>query len=611
MKKIWKSLSLVCIFSFLVTLSFCIPNSSAAIIEKWSFNSQTNTGLINSSNVFAGVDSYVAGMDGGSDYAYNVNSYDVAMVLDMTYSSNNTVDGGFTLSWWQKVTGGGARLHTYINSVHTTKMEYHYGLKYISCVSEDPVAESEAWYNMYDDWRNDTWQMWTIVGTPTSYKEYKNGTLIYTCSYSNDPFDSDFNSVNWGSNYNLGNDGTMWDNIIAFNEPLTEEQIDTLYSTGDVTSFNGFSYCGDNICNDEETWESCFNDCVGQSNGYNNIISKPADRYDPMLENSYEVFNYSYNTELISNTLYGGLAYIEIFKCNNIGCSNSTQIEFNNGLATSSKSYMFSGSGSIATSTSNYGSSQFVIMTPTDTIGTTTDTTITYKIIPYYFNSSNLETVTGNPIAYKVFYYAVNDNPYIEQEAATSSFVSLFGKTPHELACSNEEWQEATSTPWYSFNFFNFNTLKCNTFETVLTLAEFGINIPVAIINSGITVVKNTFPFGLITNVISQWNLAKNESLPADINWINPVNENNDLTIPIPANWSNSTTTQQMVIFGNSLFITGDGNVSNFFTGVRALSTYGLWIGFIWWILSIGNSIYNEIMAFTTVKKHEDTLWQY
>jgi hypothetical protein len=170
------------------------------------------------------------------------------------------------------------------------------------------------------------------------------------------------------------------------------------------------TFCGNNICDGDENTITCAEDCPA-SNGYSNIITllyNPTNH--PLLPDALDVFYYSYNTSLISNTYFGGLAYVEIERCLNVGCSTTTPYFFTDSTgATSTKSYILGKGINIASSTNTVGRSLFTIANESWRISSTTREV--YKIIPTYYNVNTSEMTTGNPTAQVVNWVAYGEQP--------------------------------------------------------------------------------------------------------------------------------------------------------------------------------------------------------
>lgn len=230
------------------------------------------------------------------------------------------------------------------------------------------------------------------------------GDYALTPKFSDTLIDIAYNTQITGSSYGLRDIGTRsvgWNTTnfspyliwgyLVFNPAITE-------------------FCGDTICNGDETTVTCSDDCPA-SNGYSNIITllyNPVEH--PLLPDALDVFYYSYNTSLISNTYFGGLAYVEIERCLNVGCSTTTPYFFTDSTgATSTKSYILGKGINIASSTNTVGRSLFTIANESWRISSTTREV--YKIIPTYYNINTSEMTTGNPTAQVVNWVAYGEQP--------------------------------------------------------------------------------------------------------------------------------------------------------------------------------------------------------
>lgn len=241
-------------------------------------------------------------------------------------------------------------------------------------------------------------------------------------------------------------------------------------------------------------WSTTQQDFTQQavSNGFNNIIfPRNQPTLGSLLEDTNTVFYYSYNTRMISNTIFGALAYLEIARCTNISCDATSSVpEFfvDYTGATSTKSYVLGKGITYATSTDTPGQSFFTLPAPTDRLGTSTTVSERYRVTPYYFNSVNLSMYKANPVVFLVTW----QNGY-----------DTFNGVPQELPCVSVELDED--------KLCTEETVMCSI-RNGLTIAIFWLTSPncssLNYFQSGYSAIKSGFPFNAYFDVADAINTA-------------------------------------------------------------------------------------------------------
>jgi len=166
---------------------------------------------------------------------------------------------------------------------------------------------------------------------------------------------------------------------------------------------------------------------------------------------------------------------------------------------------------------------------------------------------------------------------------STSSVYSTLGQIDaYDLACSATEWAD---TSWWT-------QIRCSTFYSLLY-------IPIGVVNFGMTsisyltgLVSNIFPFNLAFQIYDSWDDSSVGGLPSALSYFDQGDANGNFYIYVPSAWSGGATTS-VLVFGEG--ITGGNTLmDNFFAGIRAISTYLMWAGFIYFIYAFGKKIYEE-----------------
>jgi len=293
----------------------------------------------------------------------------------------------------------------------------------------------------------------------------------------------------------------------------------------------------------------------GGSNGYNNIIfPRNQPTLGSLIEDTNTVFYYSYNTALISNTLFGAIAYLEISRCGDIGCSeaSSTTEYFTDYTgATSTKSYILSSLVTAGTSTTaTPGQSFFTLPAPTTRLGTTTTVAERYRVTPHYLNIYDLTMYTANPVVFLVTWQNTADT---------------FENIPQSQPCVSIELDEN--------KLCTDETLSCSV-RNGITKAMFWLTSPsctaLNYFQSGYSAIKAGFPFNAYFDVADAINTA-----------IDSATSTASTTIGVPFIERLSSTSSNFII----LPVISSTTISNAIGETNA-NTVRTTLTFVIWILS-------------------------
>ena len=187
------------------------------------------------------------------------------------------------------------------------------------------------------------------------------------------------------------------------------------------------------------------------------------------------------------------------------------------------------------------------------------------------------------------FYSETNSAEKWNSQFSATGTIAFLGLNSRDLACSEESW---TSTSTYLG--INFTKSLCEIKKFALDIAFIsGITAQKAITNIGDTL-GNTFPFGIYKNILDSWNESENQPIPEDLAWLIPINTNGDITLNLPPNLTNGTSTE-IIIFGKTIFEQEGTPADQMFKNIRALSTYLLWAGFLIGLSYLATDVYIEI----------------
>jgi len=307
-------------------------------------------------------------------------------------------------------------------------------------------------------------------------------------------------------------------------------------------------FCGDTICNGDETCSSCSADCGTCSNS-NIILYADYENYDVNVGylfndvdyNSYPILHYIYST----SSDIADPDYIRIEVCNDPDCYLSTAINFDDGFNSASTSEIV-----MSTSSAPYGQGYFALSNDhaVEILGSSTSAILHYKVIPYY--QSNLGAAREGGYAYfSVFWYgtsALAFNDFYYSQMASSS-------TTTDAGIAN------TFLLWGSDFLKGFFTPIFYTFEAF-------------------------FPFNVPVIIGEAWFSSENQQMPANSSVFSPLSENGDITIDLPI-------VNDLVVFGPSVLISS--TTEGWYSGVRDFSTYLFYFLFALLVIYVAYKVFN------------------
>lgn len=233
------------------------------------------------------------------------------------------------------------------------------------------------------------------------------------------------------------------------------------------------------------------------------------------------------------------------------------------GYSSTTRKFYLDTAGNNETTSLNSASTTILTCKGTSTITIQNSTSTPYNLDWLadikYVNTNNYNTIyKSEPFKIHWFTYLISTPETIQ------------GINARDLACSAEEWASSEES-W-----FNWTKLKCLTFQTALSIA-FKITDQVsALVNKLGNIAATIFPFNLPINIYECWNAAKTQELPDELNWLAITDENNNVYIPIPPLLNGSSTTTQMLIWGDDVFIPEGSTTALWFGRFKLLTKYGI-----------------------------------
>jgi len=171
----------------------------------------------------------------------------------------------------------------------------------------------------------------------------------------------------------------------------------------------------------------------------------------------------------------------------------------------------------------------------------------------------------------------------------STSTENLLGLNTRELACSEEDWT-ATS----SFLGLNMTKTLCSSKKWLL---DIGIGPAVWLgdktraIGRGLA---NTFPFGIMKYIKDSWEDSASATLPDSIYFFGLVDQSGNVYLTPPATWTDDTQ-QSVIIWGPAIWEQENQDLADILTGIRTLTKYLLWAGFLLGIYITGKKVYEEL----------------
>ena len=194
-------------------------------------------------------------------------------------------------------------------------------------------------------------------------------------------------------------------------------------------------------------------------------------------------------------------------------------------------------------------------------------------------NKKTIKTIMISVIKAPSTWY---DQPTENDLNQFDNWENIFGTSTKYTACTIDEWENGN---WWT-------SIKCNTFKTILDIIQSIINGVKTTVNGFINIIKNIFPFNFITKIVNCWNESK--LIPRNENLVNILDENNNIYISIPHEWTGNATNTNMVVFGEG--ITNENEKVNIiFTTIRYLSGPFMWFMFLFGLYYRIKNIIEEI----------------
>lgn len=258
--------------------------------------------------------------------------------------------------------------------------------------------------------------------------------------------------------------------------------------------------------------------------------------------------------------------------------ASSTIIDLNNILKKNGNSYF------VLTGTStDYVDSQFTY----------------YDIVPVLGGETYASTTF--PI------YWVNDNDYFFEEnyftnygsestgTSTAPDVStmLFQTNLANYICTEEEW---ASGNWFIYT-------KCRAIYWPISIfAIIGDSVG-NIVRSEIFKIKDIFPLNIYLNIRNSWINSASKEIPSAFNAFTIIDESGNISVALPNEWVASGT-PEIQLWGPQIFEEHE-SLKLLFGAIRSLSTYIMWLAYIFGLWKLGEKALEE---FFNEETEEETI---
>lgn len=387
---------------------------------------------------------------------------------------------------------------------------------------------------------------WNLVSSTYNIAKNKNMVMAFFTTNLVDTYTSPDSIILWQKSYSYNTQIWAYNVATADNQNITFSWSPVPYNANSFTIVEFQEYSGS-----------------PPSNGYNNIIFPVNQPTIGALEaDTYTVFMYNYNRDIIKNSALGGLAYIKADLCLNTGCSSSTPVIFDNGYdATSSTAFILSGTSQYASSTQVFGRSSFTLYSPLERLGTTTTVSERYKITPYY-TTTGFNLIKANPVVFLVDWYTKEmiDNGIPGQNNQQCAFPVL----DKSLIC------EGIGTPGIDYNLWQ--AIGCGAKYAIVVSADFLFNPGCDSINSlsnNYEKFKRSFPFNTFYDLTDSITLA--------IDKANTATTTQGIAIPFIRKTATSTEYYALPVVASSSFsnLIGSKNYNIFYNT----------LGYVWWLI--------------------------
>jgi len=323
-------------------------------------------------------------------------------------------------------------------------------------------------------------------------------------------------------------------------------------------------------------------------------VRDPNNNYSPIIAGSawYSVyqdpgqilnFYYSYRTD------YGIMSgdYIKAYLCDEITATTTNLsdictepiIFWDNTIdATSTQMRIIPTSG-YEPPTFLRNNTYFQMIDPGFTIATTSEYVIRDILVVPIWHATSSVPLVGQDNLFTVWWYPENST----STALVWSPTLKPTDSPHDMACSAEEW---ASGDWWV-------NIKCGFFSTAISISyTFTDMISAAVYSTG-DAAKIIFPFNIIANFVSSWTESETATLPNELDWIDFTDGEGNVYVNVPAAWAGTTT--PLLIWGTDVFVPDGSPQETFFGHLRTLLKYLFFVAFLYALYELGHDIYDEV----------------
>lgn len=169
--------------------------------------------------------------------------------------------------------------------------------------------------------------------------------------------------------------------------------------------------------------------------------------------------------------------------------------------------------------------------------------------------------------------------------AYVSGLSDLLGTSTAAMVCTPAEW---ASSDWWT-------QIRCSTFKTGLDIADKISHIVSVAVSGLIWLIGKLFPFSVAADFYNSWQASETTALPAELDWLNIVDSTGNLHLAFPAQWVGGSTSTDYVIFGPDVFTPSGSRLADFFAGIKVLSKYLMWAGFIFALWRFAHDLYEDL----------------
>lgn len=332
-------------------------------------------------------------------------------------------------------------------------------------------------------------------------------------------------------------------------------------------------YCGDSICNGEETFNTCPQDCLLPTGDY-------ALHFSNQQSNAPQCdLPIRYDSQYSNDTKND---IINVYECFEGDCGNKTWVA----STTVVNEY------SIIVDSINQGG---ILIPPPATSGNYVYEAISAGVVYHFFifwgsSCNNIDYINSN---------LYTGGGYFNNGSATTTFSTTsaaFNLNTRTIACSEEEWNSSSS-----FLGINGTLIRCQTTTGMLNIGQGFINMIKSAINGVLNGIKSLFPVNLIVGLTEAWNTSASSTLPADMAWL--TNEVDPTTGNITINPGEAfASSTGLAISGDPIVIWGqdmggdDPMWTEWRLRIRAILGWLIWGAWVWFqIIERAKRIYSYL----------------